>query len=235
MSGDYKEFGYSGNGDAQDVLSWALDVYSPDIALACSFQNPLLVHMMVGIKPDIRVFGIDTGRLNEETYQCADAIEKMFGVKIEWFLPNNNDLEKLVGSKGQYSFRESLDARRQCCAVRKVEPLNRALSGLRAWITGVRREQNITRESVGKIEKDLAHGGIIKINPIADWSSDQVRDYIIKYDLPYNKLLDCGYSSIGCAPCTRAINTGEHPRSGRWWWEQEEHKECGLHVRDWSI
>lgn len=235
MTEDYSSFGYEGSGEAEDLLRWALGRYHPGIALACSFQNPVLIHMMVSIRPDARVFAIDTGRLNEETYQCAEDIERVLGVKIEWYFPKHDAVEAMVRGKGHYSFKSDLESRRECCAIRKVEPLNRALSGLDAWITGLRREHNVTRGDAGKIEIDEAHNGIVKINPIADWSSEDVREYVKKHNLPYNSLLDMGYASIGCAPCTRAIAEGEHPRAGRWWWESAEHKECGLHVRNWNI
>ena len=227
--------GYEGSGEAEDVLRWALDSFHPDIALACSFQHTVLIHMMVNIRPDIRVFAIDTGRLPEETYQCAADVEKFFGIKIEWYFPQNNAVESLMREQGPLSFKKSLDARRACCAVRKVEPLNRALSGLKAWVTGVRRDQSTTREDVNKIEIDHGHGGILKICPLADWPYDRLRDYVKKHKIPYNILMQQGYASVGCACCTRAIAPDADPRSGRWWWEDEENKECGIHVRNWQI
>ncbi|MFC1497998.1 phosphoadenylyl-sulfate reductase [Verrucomicrobiota bacterium] len=226
---------YNGNNKAEDMLKWALNNFHPNIALACSFETPILVHMAVAIKPDVRIFSIDTGRLPEETYQCAHELEQRYGIKIEWYFPKNNAVEKLERGKGVYSFKESLEARHECCAIRKVEPLSRALNGLKAWITGLRKDQNVTRNELGKVERDVAHGGIIKINPIADWSLAQVMEYTKKHDIPYNQLLDQDYMSIGCACCTRPVTVGEDPRSGRWWWEQPEHKECGLHVRNWNI
>ncbi len=228
-------FGYNGSGEAHDLLEWALAGFHPDIALACSFQNPVLIHMMNEISPEARVFAIDTGRMNEETYECARAIEERFKIQIEWYFPKHDAVERLVREKGQFSFRKSLAERRECCQVRKVEPLNRALSGLKAWVTGVRREQSSNREDVCKIEQDDAHGGLLKINPLTDWSAVDVREYVDKYNLPYNSLMDQGYTSVGCEPCTRSVKSGDHPRSGRWWWELSDHKECGLHVRDWNI
>lgn len=223
---------YPGDSGAEDILKWAMDEFHPDISLACSFspEDVVVAHMLAQIRKDARIFAIDTGRLNEETYQCADALKEKLGINIEWYFPKHEAVEKLEREKGLFSFRTSLEARHECCGIRKVEPLSRALSGLRAWITGLRREQSVTRDKLGKIESDPGHGGILKINPIADWTDDEVWDYIKKHDLPYNKLYDQGYTSIGCAPCTRAIEAGEHPRAGRWWWENPEHKECGLHV-----
>lgn len=235
MTEDYKEFGYEGDGAAEDVLKWALEEYHPEIALACSFQSPVLVHMMMSIRPDARIFAIDTGRLNEETYECAADIERQLGAKIEWYFPRTEAVEALMRARGAYSFKDDIDARRECCAVRKVEPLSRALSNLKAWVTGVRRDQNEARGNIRKIERDDAHGGIMKINPIADWGADDVSAYVKKFGLPYNRLLDQGYTSVGCAPCTRPVEGGEDVRAGRWWWEKNGHKECGLHVRNWDI
>ena len=226
---------YDGDGREEDVLRWALNKFHPRIAIACSFQHSVLIDMAVRIRPDVRIFSIDTGRLPEETYECARDIEKHFGIRIEWYVPRQNAVEQIMRKNGPFSFRESLDARRECCAVRKVEPLNRALSGLDAWITGVRREQNVTRSAAAKIELDEAHGGIVKVNPLADWSYEEIRAYVREHKLPYNTLFEKGYTSIGCACCTRAAESGEDARAGRWWWEHPEYKECGLHVRNWQI
>lgn len=230
-----KRIDYSGDGRAEDVLRWALERFHPRIAIACSFQHAVLIDMAVRIRPDVRVLSIDTGRLPEETYECARDIERHFGVRIEWYFPRHDAVEQMLRTHGPFSFRESLAARRACCRVRKVEPFNRALSGLDAWISGVRREQNVTRANVSKIEIDEAHRGIVKVNPLADWSHDDIRAHVKKHKLPYNALFEKGYTSIGCACCTRPIQPGEDPRAGRWWWEQSGHKECGLHVRNWEI
>ena len=229
------DFGYRGSDSAEEVLKWALDTFHPRIALATSFKDAVIIHMLNRIRPDFRVFALDTGRLNEETYACAEAIRKRYGVTIEWVFPRYAPVEALEREKGLYSFRESLENRRECCHIRKVEPLGRALEGVDAWITGLRRDQGVTRTRTAKIERDHAHGGIAKINPIVDWDGGRVWEYIRKHDLPYNRLFDKGYTSIGCASCTRAVQPGDDPRSGRWWWEMAEHKECGMHVRDWTI
>ena len=226
---------YQGNNEAQDVLRWALDKFHPDIALACSFQYTVLIHMMLEIRPEVKIFAIDTGRLPEETYQCAADVERRFGVNITWYTPRHEALQELLNEHGPFSFKKSVEARRSCCAVRKVEPMNRALKGLRAWITGVRRDQSATRQHARKIQVDDAHGGIIKVCPLADWTDHDVREYVKKYNLPYNPLIDQGYPSIGCACCTRPVQPGEDPRAGRWWWEESEHKECGLHIPNWQI
>lgn len=220
---------------AVDVLRWALEKFHPRIAIATSLQDSILIHMAVGIRPDVRVFSIDTGRLPEEAYACAEDIRRHLGVRIEWYFPMHDAVEKLETEKGLYSFKNSLDDRKECCSIRKVEPLSRAMAGLDAWITGLRRDESVTRGTLAKVEKDAAHGGIFKINPLADWTTEDVRAYLQKHQIPYNHLLDRGYPSIGCACCTRPIEPGENPRAGRWWWEQPEHKECGLHVRNWNI
>lgn len=234
-AGEDTRSGCEGNGSAEDVLRWALERFHPRIAIACSFQHTVLIDMAVKIRPDVRVFSIDTGRLPEETYECARDIEKHFGIRIEWYLPRQESVQKMMREEGPYSFRENLEARHRCCGIRKVEPLNRALSGLDAWITGVRREQHVTREAARKVEIDHVHGGIVKVNPLADWTYEEIRGYATRNRLPYNRLFERGYTSIGCACCTRALEPGEDARAGRWWWEQAEHKECGLHVRNWQI
>lgn len=217
---------------AQDLVKWGLDSFHPAIALACSFslEDVILVHMAVQARPEVRIFAIDTGRLNEETYACADAVRRRLNVNIVWHFPERQAVEKLERDEGLYSFRESLEARQACCRIRKVEPLSRALSGLKAWITGLRRGQGVTRNELKAVARDEAHGGIIKISPLAAWEFEQVWNYVRQYNLPYNRLYDGGYRSIGCEPCTRAVRPGEDARAGRWWWESPEHKECGLHI-----
>ncbi len=226
---------YGGNYEAEDVLRWAIGKFHPSIKIACSFQNLVVVHMALKINPDVTIFAIDTGRLNEETYQCAEDLQQALGVKIEWFFPKHAEVEALEREKGLFSFKQSVEKRQECCHIRKVEPLQRALSDLDAWITGLRSEQNVTRTGANKVEIDHVHGGIVKINPIVDWTWDEVQDYVREHKLPYNHLFDRGFLSVGCAPCTRPVRAGEHPRAGRWWWEQAEHKECGLHNRNWNI
>lgn len=215
----------------EDVLSWAFKNFSPEISIASSFgaEDVVLIDMAVKIDPKARIFTLDTGRLNEETYEVMDRIRSKYKISIESYFPDLNAVEKLEREKGFHSFRESVESRVECCGIRKVEPLNRALKSLKAWVTGLRRDQSVTRAEVLKIEKDNAHGGIFKINPLVDWTNEDVWAYIKKNQVPYNKLHDLGYPSIGCAPCTRAVKPGEDIRAGRWWWENPEHKECGLH------
>ncbi|HAS81703.1 MAG TPA: phosphoadenylyl-sulfate reductase [Verrucomicrobia bacterium] len=226
---------YAGDHSAEDVLRWAIGKFHPSIKVACSFQNLVLVHMATQIRPDVTIFAIDTGRLNEESYQCAEDLYRLLGISIEWYFPQHEQVQALEREKGLYSFRRSIANRQECCHIRKVEPLRRALQGAQAWITGVRSDQGDSRAGTSKIEVDHVHDGIIKINPIADWTWDQVQDYVRQYNLPYNRLFDVGYLSIGCAPCTRPVQAGEDSRAGRWWWEQGGHKECGLHNRNWTI
>jgi phosphoadenosine phosphosulfate reductase len=232
---EIEQAGYAGSGTAEDVLSWALDRFHPGIAVATSLQDSVLIHMAAAIRPDVRVFTIDTGRLPEAAYSCAEEIRTRLGVRIEWYFPKHDAVEQLETEKGLYSFKNSLEERHACCRIRKVEPLNRALKGLRAWVTGQRREESVTRGALGKIERDPNHEGIWKINPLADWSEEDVKQYLVAHRLPYNTLLDNGYPSVGCSCCTRPVEPGADSRSGRWWWEQAEHKECGLHVRNWTI
>ncbi len=216
---------------ASDVLAWAVNEFGDKISLASSFgaEDVVVIDLLVKINPKARIFTLDTGRLNEETYNVMERIRSKYKISIESYFPDRQKVEALERQKGFFSFRDSIDNRKECCGIRKVEPLNRALSGLKAWITGLRREQAVTRTEIQKIETDDSHGGILKINPLADWSEKQVWDYIKANKVPYNRLHDAGYPSIGCAPCTRAIKPGEDVRAGRWWWENPENKECGLH------
>ncbi len=217
--------------DPEDVLEWALGNFSPKIALASSFgaEDMVLVDMIVKIDPKARVFTLDTGRLNEETYEVMEKVRAKYKIAIESYFPDFNKVESLEREKGFYSFRESVENRKECCQIRKVEPLQRALKGLEAWITGLRRDQSVTRTEVQLIETDEAHGGIFKINPLCEWTHEKVWEYLKKNKVPYNRLHDAGYPSIGCAPCTRAVKPGESVRSGRWWWENPDNKECGIH------
>jgi phosphoadenosine phosphosulfate reductase len=216
---------------ATAFLQWALRSI-PHLKLASSFgaEDVVLVDILSKLEPRVPIFTLDTGRLNEETYEVMEAVRRKYKVEIESYFPDASKVEALERAKGFYSFRESIENRKECCGIRKVEPLNRALKGVDAWITGLRREQAVTRTGVDKIEIDPIHPGIFKLNPLADWTYEDVLNYIKKNNVPYNQLHDVGYPSIGCAPCTRAIKPGEDIRAGRWWWENPEHKECGLHL-----
>lgn len=217
----------------QEVLRWALERFHPSIALASSFgaEDVALIDMMVKISSQARVFTLDTGRLHQETYDLMDRVREKYGLTIEVFYPNAESVENMVLEHGMNLFYRSEDFRKMCCGVRKVEPLDRALKALDGWITGLRKDHATSRNGVHKVARDEANGGILKVNPLADWTSEQVWDYIREQEVPYSVLHGRGFPSIGCEPCTRAVEPGEDPRAGRWWWEQDNaEKECGLHV-----
>lgn len=222
---------------APDIIRSGLSAAGGPVGLACSFSAEDMVvldlvwELEVQIPAQVRVFALDTGRMGEETYEAAEAVRARYGIPIEWHFPEREAVERMEREKGLLSFRASLENRHECCRIRKVEPLGRALRGLAGWITGLRRDQSVTRAALAPLEVDEAHGGILKINPLADWTWDQVWAYVEQRRLPVNRLHLQGYRSIGCAPCTRAAAPGEHPRAGRWWWESPEHRECGLHRR----
>lgn len=220
------------NKSPQEVLKWALEKFHPKIALASSFgaEDIVLIDMIKKINPDARIFTLETGRLPQETYDLMDKVKARFG-DLEVYYPDTAELEDMVRNHGTNLFYNSIELRKLCCKVRKVGPLNRAISGLDAWVTGLRQDQAASRSDTPKIEVDSAHGDIIKINPIIDLSSEDVWDYIKKNNLPYNALHDSDFPSIGCAPCTRAVKPGEDARAGRWWWESRDQSECGLHVK----
>lgn len=218
--------------NAKDVLSWAMEKFSPKIAFASSFgaEDVVVIDLMVKIdKNNTRIFTLDTGRLNPETYEVMDIIQKKYQIPIETLFPDHLEVEKMVYENGINLMYQSVSNRKLCCEIRKVHPLKRILGTLDAWVTGLRRDQTFTRANTKKIEIDSSNNDIVKINPLADWTNDMVWDYIKQNGLTYNKLHDAGYPSIGCAPCTRAILPGDDLRSGRWWWENDLHKECGLH------
>jgi len=216
------------------ILQWATGVFAAGrVALCTSLQvdSLVLLDMAVRIAPSIRILTLDTGRLPEETYSLIDTVRERYAVGIEVVVPDTNELQDLVRQHGLNPFYKSVDLRLACCDVRKGRPLARALQGLDAWITGVRREQSSTRAQVEVIELDHEHPGVIKLNPLAHWTDDQVWAYARAHDVPLHPLYAHGYTSIGCAPCTRPIGPGEDVRAGRWWWEHSDvPKECGLHM-----
>lgn len=200
--------------------------------LATSFgaEDMVLMDLICKHAPGIDIFTLDTGRLPKETYELMQTLNNHYDKKVEVFFPNTADVELFVTNNGPNAFYDSVELRKQCCGLRKVVPLNRALSGKKAWITGMRRSQSVTRSELPVSEWDGDHG-LQKFSPLTDWSNGNVWAYLRANDVPYNKLHDEGYASIGCAPCTRAITMGEDIRAGRWWWEDPENKECGLHVK----
>jgi len=227
------ESGEAESWDAAKILSWAVENFHPSLALACSFgaaEGLAVFDMLHRIEPAARVFVLDTGRLPQATYDLIDRVRDRYGVKVEVLFPRAEDVAAMLGEHGHNLFYESVANRQLCCRIRKVEPLNRHLAGLEAWVTGLRRDQTARRSGAPKIEIDAAHGGIVKINPIADWSHDDVWRYVRAHDVPVNRLHAQGYPSVGCAPCSRAVPVGADPRSGRWWWEQAGDRECGIHV-----
>ncbi|WP_432517903.1 phosphoadenylyl-sulfate reductase [Saccharolobus islandicus] len=216
-----------------EVLKWGIEKFHPKIVLACSLQaeDLVILDMLSKVVEKPKVFIIDTGRLHQESYELIEEINKKYNTDLRIYFPDYKEVEALVNKHGINLFYRSVELRKACCEVRKVLPLRRALEGMQAWITGLRREQNFTRGGIKKIEIDEVNGGIVKLNPLADWTWEQVWEYIKKNNAPYNKLYDKGYKSIGCVPCTRPVKPWEHPRAGRWWWEQNSDKECGLHYR----
>jgi phosphoadenosine phosphosulfate reductase len=219
---------------AIDVLRVALEALGRDrLALSASFgpEDIVVLDLLVALESQPRVFTLDTGRLPQETYDLIDRVRERYGIEVDVFAPDAEGVETMVREKGPNLFYESLQNRLDCCDVRKVQPLRRALATVDGWITGVRRDQILTRARTPKIALDLANGLIWKVAPLADWTEDDVWSYIRERDLPYNALHDQGYPSIGCAPCTRAVEPGADPRSGRWWWEQPDDRECGIHTR----
>jgi phosphoadenosine phosphosulfate reductase len=217
---------------ALELLQWASSNYNR-IGIASSFglEDMVLIDLASKLEKKIIIFTLDTGRLHEETYETMERVRNKYGISICVYYPREEDVARLTTQKGFYSFRESLENRKECCGIRKVEPLNRALSTLDAWVTGLRREQSVTRTDIPKVMDDLDHPPLVKISPLADWTEKQVMEYLESNKVPVNPLHKKNYPSIGCAPCTRPILPGEDIRAGRWWWENPEHKECGLHQR----
>ena len=218
--------------NAQNIIKFSLNYFGEgNIALASSMgaEDQVLTDMILKHNSNALIFTIDTGRLHQETYDVIDRTRKKYGVKIQVLFPETSDIERMVNKHGENLFYKSVDLRRECCNVRKVMPLKRRLSALKAWICGVRRSQSITRNNIMCVEWDYKFK-LFKINPIFNWKEEEVREYIRKNNIPCNALHGQGYPSIGCAPCTRAVKPGEDIRSGRWWWESPEYKECGLHI-----
>lgn len=217
---------------AHEILKWGFKKYGDKMVLGSSFgaEDVVLIDMMCNINRNLtRIFTLDTGRLNQETYDLIDKIRKKYDIKVDVYFPKASDVEEMVANKGMNLMYESVENRKLCCNLRKIEPLKRALKQFDCWISGLRREQSTTRTKILKIEVDTLNNNITKLNPLADWTNDEIWKYIRENKVPYNELHDRGYPSIGCEPCTRAIKEGEDLRAGRWWWENDTHKECGLH------
>jgi phosphoadenosine phosphosulfate reductase len=214
---------------ARDLLARVARFYHPAaLASSLSIEDMVLTDLISRERLPIGVFVLDTGRLHGDTLELVARIERRYGLRVKVYQPDPQAVSAYVVRLGRDAFYESADLRRQCCAIRKVAPLRRALDGKRGWITGMRREHSADRTGIAVQERDDVHG-LMKFNPLADWSEAEVWEYIRRQEVPYNPLYDQGYRSIGCAPCTRPVVAGEDPRAGRWWWEQAEKKECGLH------
>jgi adenylyl-sulfate kinase len=213
---------------APEILSWAIDTFGDTFAIATSFQKEgmVIVDMASRISSSVRVFTLDTGRLPDETYRMMETVRRRYGITVEIVFPERAEVEQLVTIHGPDLFYSSVQARERCCEIRKVRPLARKLDTLKAWASGLRRDQSDTRAAIAKVAREENR---VKINPLADWTSRDVDDYIRKQQVPQHPLYARGYTSIGCAPCTRAVEPGEDERAGRWWWEQDAKKECGIH------
>lgn len=218
------------NNSPQEILEYFIKNSDENIALSSSFgaEDQVITDMMLNIDKSANIFTLDTGRLPYETYDVMDSTNLKYNIKVNVFFPNDNDVQALYQNQGINGFYESIDNRKACCFARKIAPLKRALKGLDIWVTGLRASQSVTRVDMDAFEWDEGNQ-VIKFNPLIAWTAEDVWEYIKKNYVPYNKLHDKGYPSIGCAPCTRAVKDGEDVRSGRWWWENPEHKECGLH------
>lgn len=209
--------------------------FSPAVfASSLAAEDMVLTDLILKVQLPIAIFSLETGRLHPETLAVLDAINAKYGYDVQLYRPQEEAIDAYVAQNGRDAFYNSIEMRRECCRIRKVEPLGRALAGKKAWITGQRRAQSSTRSDLSIQEDDLAHG-MFKFNPLADWSETDVWNYIRANGVPYNALHDQGFPSIGCAPCTRAVEPGEDVRAGRWWWENPESKECGLHIVDGKL
>jgi phosphoadenosine phosphosulfate reductase len=217
--------------DLTQLLKGIAEKYGDKAAFSTSlsWEDQVITHYIFSNDLPIRVFTLDTGRLFPETYSVLNSTRDKYKKNIEVFFPQFEAIQELLTNKGASSFYESPELRKECCFIRKVEPLNRALKGVECWITGIRAEHSENRSTLQVWEKD-PHRGIEKVNPLADWTLEEVKEEIALHNIPYNVLHDRGFVSIGCQPCTRAIREGDDFRAGRWWWEQNDKKECGLHA-----
>jgi thioredoxin-dependent adenylylsulfate APS reductase len=214
---------------AAELIEWAVARYGREFAIATSFQKEGMVILDIAsrIEPKVRVFTLDTGRLPAETHQMIETVRQRYGIAVEVVTPDQAEVESMVTAHGANLFYQSTEFRELCCNIRKVRPLERKLRELKAWAVGLRRSQSEARASTPKIDQN---GAAVKLSPIADWTSEQIDAYIADQRVPVHPLYAAGYASIGCAPCTRPVQIGEDERSGRWWWEQDAKKECGIHI-----
>ena len=218
--------------EPQALLEWAVERFGSGLAISTSFQidSVVLIDMMYEIEPDVPVFSVDTGRLPDETWELAERLRARYpGLRLDLIEPDADEILAMTNRHGVDLFKTSVDLRLLCCNLRKVRPLTKHLHSLDAWVTGLRRDQWASRTNIRKVEIDHDHGAIVKLNPLAEWTEEEVWDYVRERGVPYHPLYDRGYTSIGCAPCTRAVREGETGRDGRWWWETNAPKECGIH------
>lgn len=215
-----------------DSLAILADLFPGEVVFSTSlgYEDQVISDLILKNNINIGIFTLDTGRLFAETYMTLQKTNNRYDTKIKVYYPQTDAVENMVSTKGPLSFYESIENRKECCFIRKVEPLNRALKGAKIWVTGIRAEQSGNRHDMPRLEWDEAHQ-LFKFHPILHWSFEEVKHYVKSNGIPYNPLHDKGFVSIGCAPCTRAIQEGEDFRAGRWWWEDESKKECGLHAK----
>jgi phosphoadenosine phosphosulfate reductase len=217
----------------REVIAWALDRFAPErlvVVTGLQADGVAVADIAMALDPGARVLTIDTGRLPDATHEYLDTLRAHWGRDLEVIHPDPADLDPFSAEHGANPFRSSVELRLQCCHIRKVAPLERALLDVDCWMSGLRRDQSAGRSYTAAIERDDRHGGIVKLNPLAAWSEDEVHAYLRRHRVPEHPLYALGYRSIGCAPCTRPVAAGEHPRSGRWWWEDGVEKECGIHA-----
>lgn len=221
-----------GSKSPEEVLDYMFNTFSGNVGFSTSLgvEDQVITHMLSTIKKDALIFTLDTGRLFPETYDLLDLTCRKYGIEIKVFFPESVRVQEMVNAKGINLFYDSIENRQLCCFVRKVEPLKRAFAALDAWVCGLRRGQSPTRKDMKTIEWD-AINGLLKVNPLINWDENQVWKYVSDHGVPYNRLHDKGFPSIGCQPCTRAILEGEDVRAGRWWWENPDTRECGLHKK----
>lgn len=215
------------------IIKWAVEHFGRRLTLVTSFQidGMVILDMAARLDPGIRVFTIDTGRLPQETYELMERVADRYGITVDVFYPDAPELEAFVREEGINAFYRGVTLRIRCCEIRKNAPLQRALEDADAWMSGLRRQQSTTRARTPIVQLDYEHGGIVKINPLSSWTGEDLMGYVEAENVPYHPLYHRGFTSIGCSPCTRPTRPGEHPRAGRWWWESDTTKECGIHHR----
>jgi phosphoadenosine phosphosulfate reductase len=221
---------------AHEILAYFIRDFKGKLAFGSSLgaEDQVITDIIAKIDKSTKIFTLDTGRIFPETYQTLHETNQKYGIKVEVYFPNSEKVERMVNEKGINLFYESVENRKMCCHIRKIEPLQRAMTDVDAWVTGIRREQSVTRILTDIVELD-AGTGKLKVNPLVNWTEEDVWNYINENEVPYNELHKKGFPSIGCQPCTRAVSEGEDIRAGRWWWEAPEQKECGLHKRNGQL